>query len=434
MVTKKKSTMKILLAAGILTGTITLAEAGEVVIWHDLGDDGIQLFDDLGAAYKRDHPDTTVTSLSFPLDQWFSKVTASLNTGTAPSLIINDGARIARIQQNTGKLHDLTEVLNRMPEGDRKSLSDADIRASRYADKLVMLPVQRLLVALGARRSWLENVGEPFPETWEDLLRVSRKFQEDDPDKNGKDDTFGMALQAGNASVTYQMLELLGFGTGLEHIAVDGEGRVVLNQPRNAELLIEFMKIFTDYKIVSPDTINHTFTDMYQLIEGGRAGFFRVGDWNVKKWDSEAINGDYVIGPLPQIVDGGTRSIAINALLSIAVPDDKEEVTDEVLDFTAFLFSKEAQEICLKRLGSAVRTDLATENLPEHEAFFVNPAYPIAPNDFPESVHAWFPQFKEELYKHIVAAFANPPADWNKWVNDTAAALQGTVDELKKQG
>jgi ABC-type glycerol-3-phosphate transport system substrate-binding protein len=412
----------------LFTG-ITTARSEELVIWHDLGDDGLQMFKEIGDLFHQQHPDITVTSLSLPTDQWFNKLNAALNTNTAPDLIFNDNARVAKIQQDTGKLLDLSDTLAGMPEADRRFISSGDLLASRYAGKLVMLPVQQSLVAWGVRKSWLEKMGETFPKTWSDVLRIALKFQNQNPEGNGK--TFGMALEAGNASVTHQMLELFMYGTGLPYVAVDRDGKVILDQPHNAEVLIQFMKIFTQYKIVPPETVNYTFTDMYQLIEGGRAGFFRVGDWNVKKWDTEALNGDYEIGPLPAFFDGATSSIVINSLLSVAAPANGHHLS-AAQQFVQFLFSKEAQQICLKRLGSALRTDLATAGLTPHQIFFVKPEYPVAPNPFPESVFPWYPQFKEALYKLIIAGISNPPADWKAWVKQTAASLTATIAQLKK--
>jgi ABC-type glycerol-3-phosphate transport system substrate-binding protein len=60
------------------------ARSEEIVIWHDLGDDGLQMFREIGDLFHHQHPDITVTSLSFPTDQWFSKLNAALNTNTAP--------------------------------------------------------------------------------------------------------------------------------------------------------------------------------------------------------------------------------------------------------------------------------------------------------------------------------------------------------------
>lgn len=45
------------------------------------------------------------------------------------------------------------------------------------------------------RKDWLDNLGEPMPETIEDLDRIMRRFSTEDPDKNGVDgDTYGMII------------------------------------------------------------------------------------------------------------------------------------------------------------------------------------------------------------------------------------------------
>jgi putative aldouronate transport system substrate-binding protein len=44
------------------------------------------------------------------------------------------------------------------------------------------------------RKDWLDNLGLSTPETIDDLYNVLKAFKEQDPDKNGQDDTFGMIV------------------------------------------------------------------------------------------------------------------------------------------------------------------------------------------------------------------------------------------------
>ncbi|WP_217594599.1 extracellular solute-binding protein [Cohnella sp. GbtcB17] len=44
------------------------------------------------------------------------------------------------------------------------------------------------------RKDWLDNLGLAMPTTYEELEKVAIAFTKDDPDKNGKDDTYGFAL------------------------------------------------------------------------------------------------------------------------------------------------------------------------------------------------------------------------------------------------
>lgn len=426
--------IRLVAGAIALFTTLSAAHALELVIWHDKGDDGVKMFKEIGDLFQKQNPTVTIRSLSFPTDQWFSRSIAAINTATGPDLIFNDNFRNAIVQQSTNKLHDFANDLKSLPEATRKHVTPGDVEASLYKGKMVMLPTQRTLSAWGARKSWLEKVGEKMPVTWEDALRIARKFQDNDPDGNGKNDTFGLALQAGNASVLHQMLEWMMFGAGLRHVAVDGNGAVVLDQPKNARVLIEHLKLFTEHKLVSPETRNHIFTDMYQIIEGGRAGFFRVGDFNVRKWDREGLKGDFVIGPLPTFFADAPPSVVVHGMRSVSVPVNGRNV-DMAVKFARFMLeSKEAQEVSLLNMGSAVRKDLSTAGLSPSQVFFATTALPAAPNDFPDSVYPWYPQFKEALYKELSGAIANPPRDWNVWIGEVSARLRTVVEDLKKKG
>jgi ABC-type glycerol-3-phosphate transport system substrate-binding protein len=408
--------------------------AEELVIWHDKGDDGIRMIQQMAEVYKKDHPDITIRSLSFPTDQWFSKVIAALNTDTAPDIIFNDDTRIVRIQQTTGKVEDLGAELKALPEGDRKFISDADLAAGTLEGHLLMMPFQRTITGWGVRKSWLDKVGEKYPVTWEDNLRVAKKFQTEDPDGNGKNDTYGMAWQAGNApSMLGAGINLLVFGNGAEHSLIDEDGKVIIEQPEIAAPTIEYLKLFTEYKLVAPDTVNHTFTDMYQLIEGGRAGMFRVGNWNVAKWDKETITGDYLVGAYPTFGHDGKGAMVIGSVRGMAVPTNSPHA-EAARQFVEFLVSRPAQQFSLENMGGVIRTDLDTSKVTPSLKPFVDPDTKLASTDFMTAKYPWYPALQEAYYKILIGAVSNPPADWNAWIKDTASQLEAEVEKLKSKG
>ena len=80
------------------------ASAQELVVWHDLGDNGINWFDELNTLFQETHPDVTITSVSYPTDQWYGRVIAAINTDTAPDLIYNNYERVIRIENQTDRL------------------------------------------------------------------------------------------------------------------------------------------------------------------------------------------------------------------------------------------------------------------------------------------------------------------------------------------
>ena len=153
------------------------SHAQEIMIWHDKGEDGLRMIEQMAELYKKDHPGVTVKSLSMPTEQWFSRSIAALNTNTAPDILFNDNTRIVSIQQSTGKLSDLKQEADQLPVADKSSLTEGDWTASTFKNRVVQIPFQRTMTGLGVRKSWLEKVGEQPPKTWDDVIRIGKKFR-----------------------------------------------------------------------------------------------------------------------------------------------------------------------------------------------------------------------------------------------------------------
>ncbi|TCR69613.1 extracellular solute-binding protein [Bosea sp. BK604] len=405
-------------------------KAQELTVWHDLGDNGIKWFQAAGAEFAKSRPGVTVRSLSYPTDQWFGRVIGALNTDTAPDLIFNNYERVIRVESQTGKVMDMTPVLAGIT--DKGFLAEDDLKVATYKGKMIILPVQRVQMALGVRKSWLDKTGEKFPETWEDAKRIAVKFRDADPDGNGKADTFGFALQAAKPRDLIHMLDLFTFGTGVRHTLIDPAGQITIDEPKHAQVLEEFLKTYSSYKFVAPDTINHSFNEMYQVIEGGRAGMFRVGDWNVKKWDgANVLNGDFISGPWPRFAEGETNAVVIGGMRGVAVPENAPNKALAV-EFAKFLLDKQAQQASLEAVGAGVRKDLDISTLSDRQQFFAKAQGQLVAYDFPESIHPFYPELEAAFHRKLLAGLANPPADWKPFIAETAKEMRDLAAKLSK--
>ena len=416
-----------LCAAIAMTGA---SRAQELVVWHDLGDNGIKWFQNLSAEFAKSRPGVTVKSINYPTDQWFGRSISAINTNTAPDLIFNNYERVIRVADQTNKLVDLKPVLATV--SDKSFLTEDDLRVATHAEKMIILPIQRVQMGFGVRKSWLDKVGEKFPATWADVQRVAVKFRDNDPDGDGKANTFGMALEAAKPRDLIHIIDLFMFGSGLRHTLIDPQGKIVVDEPARAKVLEEVLKAFTEYRYVPPDTINHSFAEMYQVIEGGKGGMFRVGDWNVKKWDTPAVlGGDFLVGPWPSF-DGRKSAVVIGGMRGVAVPENSPNKAIAV-DFAKFMLGKQAQQASLDNLGSAVRKDLDISALSERQKLFAAPSWGLAAYDFPEAVHLFYPELEAAYHRKLMGALAKPPGNWKAFITETANEMRELAVKLAKK-
>jgi multiple sugar transport system substrate-binding protein len=405
------------------------ASAQELVVWHDLGDNGIKWFNALSVEFAKSRPGVSVKSISYPTEQWFGRSISALNTNTAPDLLFNNYERVIRVEDQTKKLMDLKPVLAQV--ADKAFLGETDLDVATHGSKMIILPIQRVQMALGVRKSWLDKVGEKFPATWDDAKRVATKFRDADPDGNGAADTFGFALEAAKPRDLIHMLDLFMVGSGLRYTLIDPQGKIVIDEPKHAQVLEEFLKTYTEYRFVAPDTINHSFPEMYQVIEGGRAGMFRVGDWNVKKWDGPTVlKGDFVVGPWPAFDSSRKNAVVIGGMRGVAVPDNAPNKALAV-EFAKFMLTKPAQQASLDNVGSAVRKDLDVSALSERQKFFATPTGTLIAYDFPEATHAFYPELEAAYHRKLLTGMAKPPANWKAFITETANEMRELAAKLQ---
>jgi len=423
---KSKFILNTLVALAVTAGANTL-HAQEITVWHDLGDNGIKWFQAMGTEFAKTHPGVTVKSINYPTDQWFGRSISALNTDTAPDLLFNNYERVIRVATQTGKLMDLKPVLASV--ADKAFLTDEDLRVATYADKMIILPVQRVQMGFGVRKSWLDKVGEKYPNTWADVQRIAVKFRDNNPAGEGKGSTFGLALEAAKPRDLVHMIDLFMFGSGLRDTIIDPQGKITIDEPAHARVLEEVLKSYTEYRYVAPDTINHSFGEMYQVIEGGKAGMFRVGDWNVKKWDgANVLNGDFLVGPWPAF-DGRKNSVVIGGMRGVAVPENSPHKA-LALEFAKFMLGKPAQQSSLENVGSAVRKDLDLSSLSERQKYFALGNHAMSAYDFPETVHPFYPELEAAYHRKLMGALAKPPANWQAFITETANEMRQLVAKL----
>ena len=134
-------------------------------------------------------------------EQYPQKVNIAITSDDIPDVMQVSASQLKMMYDN-GQIMDITDVMkeNLAPYTEEVLNSDGGLglQAATFDGKLYAIPKvgSPLLTAkvLWIRTDWLENLGLELPKTVEDMRNLAEAFTTQDPDGNGKDDTYGVAI------------------------------------------------------------------------------------------------------------------------------------------------------------------------------------------------------------------------------------------------
>ncbi|MEJ3750360.1 extracellular solute-binding protein [Actinomycetes bacterium KLBMP 9797] len=130
-----------------------------------------------------------------PNADYGDKLNVTLASNNIPDVLVADEKAPAFVQAaNAGAFWDLTDKLDKYPNlkaADERTALNSSINGKIFGIYRVR-PALRSAVVI--RKDWLAKVGLQEPETVDDLYRIAKAFTEQDPDGNGKKDTYGLII------------------------------------------------------------------------------------------------------------------------------------------------------------------------------------------------------------------------------------------------
>ena len=181
------------------------------------------------------------------------KLSLSVNSGAIPDMFRVTPDQLLLFQE-AGLLTDLTSVYKTEASANTIEILTQDpvaLKAATIDGKLWGIPLTDASVAtasmLWVRQDWLDKLGIPDPVTMDDVLAISRRFKEDDPDGNGIADTFGLCA---SQTIHGAIANLRGFFNGYHAysgIWYERDGKLVYGsvQPEMRTALLALQKMYT---------------------------------------------------------------------------------------------------------------------------------------------------------------------------------------------
>lgn len=222
--------------------------------------------------------------------KWDEVLGAKLSSGDMPDIMRIKNTSNIPTYVKQGILAEWPDwMLEKMPsfvaqveEMDPEGTSDIDVmyEGKRYAIK-VPSPNSVYPTVLVWRNDWLKNLGiDKIPETLDEFEEAVYAIRNNDPDGNGKKDTYGFSNTTMNAVFgAYGPIPLKEFrGTGTQNLFYmmkDGKIEFACVQPEMKEALAKLQKWYAD-GVIDPEFITGENTAGYwatsQAFENGKVG------------------------------------------------------------------------------------------------------------------------------------------------------------------
>lgn len=185
------------------------------------------------------------------------KLGLSINSGDIPDMFVVSPSQLL-IYQEAGLLADLTSVYEAEASANTRDILTQDpvaLKAATIDGKLWGIPLTDASVTsasvLWIRQDWMDKLGIDAPTSMADVLEISRRFTEEDPDGNGVKDTIGLAA---DKAIWGAIAGLQGFFNGYHAypgIWFEKDGGLVYGsvQPEMRDALLALQKMYASGQI-----------------------------------------------------------------------------------------------------------------------------------------------------------------------------------------
>lgn len=203
-------------------------------------------------------------------EDYFNQLNVRMAGGNYPDIILTqDRQRMAEYGRK-GMLMDLTPYIDKLqPVIDfvgEDNFKKGNIDGKQYGiPRIPDVPFATWWV----RKDWLDNLGLEVPTTLDEISEVAKAFTKDDPDKNGKNDTYG--ITGGGISAFYGIFSAYGVGAPGNFYLKDGEVINSLYDPAMKDALAKIKELVTE-GVVDPELIANTARQHIDKMYKGQYG------------------------------------------------------------------------------------------------------------------------------------------------------------------
>lgn len=134
-------------------------------------------------------------------DAYTQKLNVTIASGDLPDVLIVNRTQLKQLAESD-MIADMTEYYDKYASKLTKEVYNSEgpgiLESATFNERLMAVPYADASVEstqyLWLRQDWLDKLNLEPPKTMQDLLKIAKAFSTLDPDGNGKDDTYAMAI------------------------------------------------------------------------------------------------------------------------------------------------------------------------------------------------------------------------------------------------
>lgn len=291
---------------------------------------GIKILED---KYNMDYSYIPVTSADY-----FNKLGVAVASGDIPDLTVIPGLDETWYNYvDSDVFMPLEKYINEVDTPNLAKVPKEIMDLMTYNGHIYGLPRLRSQAShtLVIRQDWLDKLGLTMPTTYEELEAVMKQFVENDPDGNGKNDTYGIAFNASSSGLGG--VSLLGSFKTPTNIAwsehTDGKIYPVYQHPNFREALEYLVRLYKE-GIISKDFVIMKGNQLEEDFLSGRVGVTAGFAWNAytkERLDkARAVNPNFQWAPVPALkgpdgFQGYSLGIGFNGFIAIPAAQANDE-------------------------------------------------------------------------------------------------------------
>ncbi|MGG1513782.1 extracellular solute-binding protein [Paenibacillus oryzisoli] len=214
-----------------------------------------------------------------PGEDMKNKINLKIASNSTPDMFQADGAQTNQMIIDKA-VADLTPYVNPQTMPNYYKWVTPDI-ISRYQVQNVFMraPVpyeKQQYQSYYVRKDWLDKLGLKVPTTYDEMINVMKAFTFNDPDGNGKNDTYGFTTVGNGTTISKQFPEWYKNGLGVDLWYDQAHGEYVDPQSDiRAGKVLDDIRATLAQKIVDPDWFLAKPGQELEKVEAGKAGIFQ---------------------------------------------------------------------------------------------------------------------------------------------------------------